>query len=295
MPTLNNMEIPKPQYWKDFERLVESYARLTWPEGMTSIFGGVGQKQHGVDICVRYGRVNYIGLQCKNVAKLTYDQIEKEIEKAKNFKPALSHYLIATSINRKAELQEKVNVLNSQHNEKNLFSISILFWEDIIGTIMTNDEIFEKHYPQLSLKKSRGDSYSINATDNKNSIIGNIITINALKNPNIIKAPIQDTIGSNTYMKNYAKHLIDRYHEFKKAEINAGNGKMKYALIYSAIKREIGFSWDEIPYESFEDLCEYLQKRIDNTILGKSQKRSGIKNYSTYEEYMIGKQKKGFD
>lgn len=90
MPTLNSMEIPKPQDWKDFERLVESYAKLTWSEGMTSLFGGVGQKQHGVDICVRYRRVNYIGLQCKNVAKLTYDQIEKEIEKAKNFKPALS-------------------------------------------------------------------------------------------------------------------------------------------------------------------------------------------------------------
>lgn len=294
MPTLNSMEIPKPQDWQDFERLVESYARLTWPEGMTALVGGAGQKQHGVDICVRYGRVNYIGLQCKKVSKLTYNQIEKEIEKAKNFKPALSHYLIATSINKKAELQEKVNILNSKHNEKNLFSIDILFWEDIIGAIITNDEIFEKHYPQLSLKNSRGDIYTIHATNNKNSVIGNNITINTPKKPNIIKVP-KDTIGSNTYMKNYVRHLIDRYHEFKKTEINAGNGKMDYFFIYNAIKQEIGFKWDETPYERFKDLCEYLQKRIDNTILGRIHKRNGTKNYSTYEEYMIRKQKKEFD
>lgn len=80
---------------------------------------------------------------------------------------------------------------------------------------MANDEIFEKHYPQFSLKKNGGDSYAIHATNNKNSVIGNIITINTPKKPNIIKVP-KDTIGSNTYMKNYVRYLIDRYHELKK-------------------------------------------------------------------------------
>lgn len=62
---------------------------------------------------------------------------------------------------------------------------------------------------------------------------------------------------------------------------------LNYALLYKAIKREIGFKWDETPNERFEDLCEFLQKRIDNTIVGKKQKSQGIKNYSTYDEFQV--------
>ena len=58
-----------------------------------------------------------------------------------------------------------------------------------------------------------------------------------------------------------------------------------HTLLYNAINKEIGFKWDETPNECFEDLCKYLQKRIDNTILGKIQKSRGIKNYCIYDEF----------
>lgn len=252
---------------------------------MITLFGGVGQGQHGVDIYIRDKKGHYIGIQCKKVARLTYNQIEKEIEKAKTFKPALKHYFIAVSTSRNAVLQEKVNILNYQHTEKGLFMVDIIFWEDIIGLIVSDGKAFELHYPQLSPGKGRGDSVVIHATNNKNSIIGNNVTIKTSKKVDVNKGPIQDTIGSNTYMKNYAKHLIDRYHDFKKANLDAEGGKMNYSLLYKAIKRKIGFKWDETPYDRYEDLCTYLQKRIDDTILGKTRKRNGMKNYSTYLEY----------
>lgn len=291
MPTLHNMEIPKPQNWQEFEQLVESYARINWPGHMISLFGGAGQNQHGVDIYIKDSEDHYIGIQCKKVARLTYNQIEKEIEKAKSFKPALKHYYIAVSTSRNAALQEKVNILNSRHSENGLFTVDIIFWEDIIGLIISDGKAFELHYPQLSLKKGRDHIVVIHASNNKNSIIGNNISIKTSKNCNTNRGPIQDTIGCNTYMKNYAKHLIDRYHDFKKANISAEGGKMNYSLIYNSIKRKIGFKWDEIPYELFGDLCTYLQKRIDDTLLGKNRKRSGAKNYSTYIEYLAEKSK----
>ncbi|WP_052298612.1 hypothetical protein [Syntrophobotulus glycolicus] len=65
---------------------------------------------------------------------------------------------------------------------------------------------------------------------------------------------------------------------------------MKYSLIYDAIKREIGFKWDETSNERLENLYTFLQKRIDNTILGKTRKARGMRSYSTYKEYMIEKQ-----
>jgi len=289
MPTLDNMEIPRPKNWQDFERLIESYARINWPGCMITLFGGVGQGQHGVDIYIRDTKGHYIGIQCKKVVRLTYNQIEKEIEKAKNFKPALKHYFIAVSTSRNAVLQEKVNILNSQHTEKGLFIVDIIFWEDIIGLVVSDGKAFERHYPQLSSGNGRDDNFIIHATNNKNSIIGNNITIKTSKKVNVNKGPIQDTIGSNTYMKNYVKHLIDRYHDFKKANLDAEGGKMNYSLIYNAIKKEIGFKWDETPCERFEDLCTYLQKRIDNTILGKIRKRNEMKNYNTYMEYVAEK------
>lgn len=289
MPTLDNMEIPKPKDWQDFERLVESYARINWPGRIVTLFGGVGQEQHGVDIYIKDTKGHYIGIQCKRVVRLTYNLIEKEIEKAKNFKPVLKYYFIATSSSRNAALQEKVNILNSQHTEKGLFSVDIIFWEDIIGLIVSDNKAFERHYPQLSPGNGRSDSFTIHATNNKNSVIGNNITIKTSKQFNVTKGPIQDTIGSNAYMKNYVKHLIDRYHDFKKTNLNAEGGKMNYTLIYNAIKREIGFKWDETPFERFEDLCAYIQKRINDTILGKTRKQSGMKNYSTYKEYVTEK------
>lgn len=290
MPTFDSMEIPKPENWQDFERLVESYSRINWPGCIITLFGGVGQIQHGVDIYIKYKKVYYIGIQCKKVARLTYDLIEKEIEKAKNFKPGLKHYFIATSTSRNAKLQEKVNILNFQHNEEGLFSVDILFWEDIIGLIVSDDKVFAQHYPQLLPGNKRGDSYTVYATNSKNSVIGNNIIIKTPKKLSVKNGPIQNTIGSNTYMKNYVKHLINIYHDFKKANINAEGGKMKYSLVYDVIKRETGFKWDETPNERFEYLCKYLQKRIDNTILGKTRKACAMKNYSTYKEFMVEKQ-----
>lgn len=41
-----------------------------------------------------------------------------------------------------------------------------------------------------------------------------------------------------------------------------------------------------VPIEKFEELSVYLQGRIDKTILGRTQKSSGIKNYSTFEAFL---------
>lgn len=285
MLRINNTEILKPQNWQDFERLVESYAMIKWPNGIITPFGGNGQTQHGVDIYVKDKRSCYIGIQCKKVAKLTLVSIQKEITKALAFKPVLKRYIIATSMGRNATLQENINALDAQHKEKGLFQIDILFWEDIIKPIMSNDDIFKQHYPQYFLGNKSNVLYLFNASNNRNSIIGNNNTNTIIKTSqvNVKRNPIQNTIGSDTHMKNYVRHLIQRYHEYKK--IDMGKDKMNYTLIYKSIEREIGYKWDETPEDLFSVLCSYLQERIDNTIFGKHQKSRGVKNYSTYTEF----------
>lgn len=61
---------------------------------------------------------------------------------------------------------------------------------------------------------------------------------------------------------------------------------MKYQVFYEAIRREFGAKWDHIASNRFEDLAIFIQGRIARTILGKKQAARGIKNYSTFSEYL---------
>lgn len=90
------------------------------------------------------------------------------------------------------------------------------------------------------------------------------------------------SIGADLQKRNYLKHLIDRYHEFAKAEKGSS---FKYPVFYQAIKRKYGAKWDMIPIERFEDVCRYVQKRIDLTVLGKTRRAKGQCNFSAFAEY----------
>lgn len=124
----------------------------------------------------------------------------------------------------------------------------------------------------------------INFTGGANQgIVANTVKIQTTKKNVTISAP-QGTIASSLIHKNYSKYLIDRYHDFKVAAV--GKEKMNYSIIYGAIKKEFGAKWDMMPLSSFSKLSTFLQKRIDNTILGKNKKANNVRRYSTYDEYI---------
>ena len=96
--------------------------------------------------------------------------------------------------------------------------------------------------------------------------------------------PPLGSIGSNLSQRNYVKHLIDRYHEFKKIEV--GQEGMRYAIFYQQIKKRFGAKWDMIPLQLFDELVTYIQSRIDKTKHGRVQKARGKKIYSEFGEYL---------
>lgn len=118
---------------------------------------------------------------------------------------------------------------------------------------------------------------------NNEGIVANVVNLKTLKKNVTISAP-QGTVSSSINHKNYVKYLIDRYHEFKAADV--GKGNVKYPIFYNAIKREFGAKWDMISLSKFPELCSFIQNRIDKTILGKNQKSKNIKRYSSHEEYL---------
>ena len=103
------------------------------------------------------------------------------------------------------------------------------------------------------------------------------------KNRTIKIAPPDGSIASSLKHRSYTKYLIDRYHDFKRADVKKEG--MNYNILYSSIKRKFGAKWDMVPIERFDRLSEYLQQRIDGTILGKIRKSRGQKNYSAFSEY----------
>ena len=131
-------------------------------------------------------------------------------------------------------------------------------------------------------KESSGDVVGITG-DVTSSTIANKIEIKTQKKKVLLNPP-SGTIASSVDHRNYVKHLIDRYHDFKKDDV--GKDKMNYGILYGAIKREFGAKWDMIRLDKFDELSTYLQRRVDNTILGKKQMARGHKRYSTFEEYL---------
>ncbi len=102
------------------------------------------------------------------------------------------------------------------------------------------------------------------------------------KGPTI--APPEGTIGNDALMRNYAKHLIDQYNHF--ASKQPKRGKFSFAAIHSILKKRYGVGkWELIPTGRFDNLCAFLQQRIDATWLGNVNCSKGHKNYSSLAEY----------
>ena len=94
-------------------------------------------------------------------------------------------------------------------------------------------------------------------------------------------------IGSDLLQRNYVKYLVERYHRFREADSRFGGSpaRFSYAVIFKNIEREFKAPTYFIPQARFEDLVEYLQQRIDRTILGKRNRAREIRNYDTPREF----------
>jgi hypothetical protein len=97
----------------------------------------------------------------------------------------------------------------------------------------------------------------------------------------------QGSIGADLMRRNYIRYLVERYNRFRQADSSFGRAgtKFSYAFIFKRIEAEFKAPTYFIPVERFEDLVEYLQARIDQTILGKRNHARGQRNYETFDEY----------
>lgn len=141
--------IQKPENWQDFETLCKKLWGEVWNIPMKIKKNGRnGQSQAGVDVYgVPKGETNYWGIQCKGKddyanAKLTKAEIEREIDKAKTFSPKLSVFIIATTMNKDAEIEAYVREKDLESRHNNGFEILLFCWEDIADLIDENQDTY---------------------------------------------------------------------------------------------------------------------------------------------------------
>ncbi|MDE0119648.1 MAG: hypothetical protein OXM55_06555 [Bdellovibrionales bacterium] len=142
----SDFQIPPPENEEQFESLCLDLYKSEFGD-QTQRNGRRGQSQDGVDIFVQDQQ---IGIQCKKKDlndKIKKSELKEEVKKAKNFKPPLKRYILATTCKRDAEIQKVARLISENHKNQNLFSIEIHSWYEIKEFLDKHSEVYEKYYP----------------------------------------------------------------------------------------------------------------------------------------------------
>ncbi len=160
------------------------------------------------------------------------------------------------------------------------------------GDISTADVIFHKRIIQFQSKSnnevSSGPNQAVHVNHTNNSgIIANVVNLKGKKIPKM-NYP-ESAVGADTIKKGYIDHLYGRYIDFRKADTSFGAHaharKFFPGELHTTISKRFKAKTFFIHESRFDELTEFMQDRIDRTILGKRNISRGVKNYSSFSEY----------
>jgi hypothetical protein len=144
-------EYPPPRSWEQFEELCADTFAAEWTDPALVRHGRAGQRQHGVDIVARHGARWPIGLQCKKksrwpVKRLTTQEIDQEVMKARKFRAKLQSFYILTTAPDDTAIQKHVREINEKHASSGLFNVEVLGWSEIVRRATLHAAVARKHF-----------------------------------------------------------------------------------------------------------------------------------------------------
>jgi nucleotide-binding universal stress UspA family protein len=157
----NERQIPPPKYWQQFEDLCLSIFRNVWGNPTAQKNGRSGQQQHGTDV---WGTASYDGgaihgVQCKGKdvglgASVTESELRAEVEKAIQFTPVLSHWILVTTAPKDAAIEQIAREISQEHKTSGLFAVQVFGWDDLQSLIAKYPDVIQEHYAeQAPLRK----------------------------------------------------------------------------------------------------------------------------------------------
>jgi hypothetical protein len=151
--------LPPPANWQDFQSLVTDIARSRYDPRTVTEYGRSGQRQDGIDVYAEDYLGNKIGLQCKQIKDgLSETVVRAEADKAVNFSSQLHLFIVATTAERDARLQDQIFALNQSAVYR--FKLKVDFWNDLIDDINRYANVLNDCY------KSYRDSFQRTDEDN---------------------------------------------------------------------------------------------------------------------------------
>jgi hypothetical protein len=151
MPIISRIELPKPKDWQEFEDMVLEALRLKWGSPNLQKNGRPGQKQDGVDIFGPDYLERPTGIQCKRYQEpINLKIIEQELEKSEKFTETLTAIYVVTSGNHDVNIQKEVRSLSKKRTSIGLSAVGVMFWEDIIDSLLLSPNIFRRFYPMIN-------------------------------------------------------------------------------------------------------------------------------------------------
>lgn len=129
--------------------------------------------------------------------------------------------------------------------------------------------------------RANGSQIAINSPG---AVQAGTIHVRTTKTKITIAAP-PGSIGADRVMTSYATYLIGRYQEFQKAD-KTKTGRYKYMAVFAALKRHFKGDWKLLPASRFPEVVQFLERRIDDTIVGRVTKASGRPLYHRFDEHV---------
>ena len=98
------------------------------------------------------------------------------------------------------------------------------------------------------------------------------------------------SIGADLVQRNYIRYLTERYFRYREADASFGPKAVRrfsYAVLFKNIEAHFKAPTYFIPVTRFDELVDFLQKKIEATILGKRNRARGHRNYETFDEFQL--------
>jgi tetratricopeptide (TPR) repeat protein len=154
MTAISHHPWPPPADWQEFERITCELFSAEW-ECRAKRHGRPSQPQRGVDVYGQpKGEAAWHGIQCKqkdNLAGTTVTpaELKDEVKKALNFEPPLAWFILATTGDRDAAVQDAARRLTDDHRKRGLFSVEVFFWPDFLTLYGKHLDVFRRHYEHI--------------------------------------------------------------------------------------------------------------------------------------------------
>lgn len=99
--------------------------------------------------------------------------------------------------------------------------------------------------------------------------------------------PTEGTIGNDPRKRSYSIYLKDKLVEYK-AQTNKCTMEFAGIIVSNQIKKKFKAPLTYIPEERYQELVDYLQAKIEQTVPGRAAKKKGKRAYKIYAEFISG-------